>query len=157
MNLGVLFSSTDMASTLMPEWILLLGIIAMIIVPNLGNATFRLPIPGKAWRVPYFIGGKRYSVTSDPRLPSAIAAFTLFASFITALLSQMGEIGVSDSCIAIREGVARAGSEWCSDGSVVLEINAFSRLMEMIFIAALLLAVIANWDRIPATPHNRIP
>ena len=58
MNLGALFSSADMASTLIPEWILLLGIVAMIIVPNLGNATFRLPIPGKAWRIPYFIGGK---------------------------------------------------------------------------------------------------
>ena len=156
MNLGALFSSTDMASTLMPEWILLLGIIAMIIVPNLGNATFRLPIPGKAWRVPYFIGGKRFAFTSDPRLPSAIAAFTLFASFITALLSQMGEIGVADSCVAIRDGVARAGSEWCSDGSAVLQVDAFSRLMEMIFMAALLLAVIANWDRLPATPHHRI-
>ena len=41
MNLGALFSSTDMASTLIPETILLFGIIAMIIVPNLGNATFR--------------------------------------------------------------------------------------------------------------------
>ena len=69
----------------------------------------------------------------------------------------MGEIGVADSCIAMREGVARAGPEWCSGGSVILEVNAFSRLMEMIFTAALLLAVIANWDRLPATPHHRIP
>ena len=46
MNVGTLFSGPDMASTLMPEWILLLGIVAMFLVPNLGNATFRLPIPG---------------------------------------------------------------------------------------------------------------
>ena len=37
MNLGNLFSGPDMASRLMPEWILVLGIIAMILVPNLGK------------------------------------------------------------------------------------------------------------------------
>ena len=48
MNLGNLFAGPDMASRLMPEWILVLGIIAMLVVPNIGNATFRLPIPGKS-------------------------------------------------------------------------------------------------------------
>ena len=94
MNLGNLFSGPDMASGLMPEWILVLGIIAMLVVPNIGNATFRLPIPGKSWRIPYLIGGKRFALTGDPRLPKAIAAFTLFASFITALLSQIIDSGV---------------------------------------------------------------
>ena len=46
MNLGNLFAGPDMASRLMPEWIMILGIIAMLVVPNIGNATFRLPIPG---------------------------------------------------------------------------------------------------------------
>ena len=86
MNLGNLFAGPDMASRLMPEWILVLGIIAMLVVPNIGNATFRLPIPGKSWRIPYFIGGKRFALTGDPRLPKAIAAFTLFASFILSLI-----------------------------------------------------------------------
>ena len=57
MNLGTLFSGPDMATTLMPEWILLVGIVAMFLVPNLGNATFRLPIPGTSIRIPYLIGG----------------------------------------------------------------------------------------------------
>jgi proton-translocating NADH-quinone oxidoreductase chain N len=158
MNLGNLFSGPDMASRLMPEWILVIGIIAMILVPNLGNATFRLPIPGKSWRVPYFIGGKRFSFTGDPRLPQAIAAFTLFASFITALLSQILDsgVGVSETCIAITEGAVNVGSNWCSSDATILRVDAFSRLMELIFIGALLIAVIANWDRLPATPHHRI-
>ena len=106
MNLGTLFSGPDMASTLMPEWILVTGIIAMILIPNLGDATFRLPIPGKSIRIPYLIGGKRFALTGDPRLPQAIAAFTLFASFITALLSQM-----VDSGVGVAEAAGAAGAD----------------------------------------------
>ena len=156
MNLGALFSGSDMASTLMPEWILIVGIIALILVPNLGNATFRLPIPGKSIRIPYFLGGKRFSLTGDPRLPQAIAAFTLFASFITALLSQMVDsgTGVVEACITMTGGVNDCTT---SVGDYILRVDSFSRLMEMIFTGALLLALIANWDRLPATPHNRLP
>ena len=159
MNLGNLFAGPDMASRLMPEWILVLGIVAMLVVPNIGNATFRLPIPGKSWRIPYFIGGKRFALTGDPRLPKAIAAFTLFASFITALLSQMIDsgVGVAETCIAIAEGSVEVGDNWCGKDATILKVDAFSRLMEMMFTAALLLALLANWDRLPATPVNRIP
>ena len=155
MNLGTLFSGPDMASTLMPEWILVAGIIAMILVPNLGDATFRLPIPGKSIRIPYLLGGKRFALTGDPRLPQAIAAFTLFASFITALLSQLVDsgVGVAEACITMAGGVDDCTT---SSGTYILRIDAFSRLMEMIFTGALLLAIIANWDRLPATPHNRL-
>ena len=154
MNVGTLFSGPDMATTLMPEWILLLGIVAMILVPNLGNATFRLPIPGTSIRIPYLIGGKRFSVTGDPRVPAAIAAFTLFASFITALLSQMIDsgVGVAEACVTMNGLV----QDCASDGTHILRVDAFSRLMEMIFSGALLLAISANWDRLPATPHHRI-
>ena len=154
MNVGTLFSGPDMASTLMPEWILLLGIVAMFLVPNLGNATFRLPIPGTSIRIPYFIGGKRFALTGDPRLPAAIAAFTLFASFITALFSQMIDsgVGVAEACVTMNGLV----QDCASDGTHILRVDAFSRLMEMIFTGALLLAIIANWYRLPATPHHRI-
>ncbi|MEE2746962.1 MAG: NADH-quinone oxidoreductase subunit N [Candidatus Thermoplasmatota archaeon] len=156
MNLGTLFSGPDMASALMPEWILIAGTIAMILIPNLGDATFRLPIPGKSIRIPYLIGGKRFSLTGDPRLPQAIAAFTLFASFITALLSQLVDsgIGVAEVCITMAGDVQDCTT---STGNFILRIDSFSRLMEMIFTGALLLAIIANWDRLPATPHSRLP
>ena len=115
--------------------------------------------PGKSWRIPYLIGGKRFALTGDPRLPKAIAAFTLFASFITALLSQIIDsgVGVAETCIAIAQGSVEVGSNWCGKDATVLKVDAFSRLMEMIFTAALLLAVLANWDRLPATAVNRIP
>jgi len=154
MNLGTLFSGPDMATILMPEWILIFGLIAMIIVPNLGNATFRLPIPNTSIRIPYLLGGKRFSFTGDPRLPSAIAAFTLFASFITALLSQMIDsgIGVSEACISMTGSV----NECATSDNYILRVDPFSRMMEMIFTAALLIAVIANIDRLPATSHKRL-
>jgi NADH-quinone oxidoreductase subunit N len=155
MNLGTLFSGPDMAAALMPEWILLLGITAMIIVPNLGDATFRLPIPGQSIRIPILIGGKRLKLTSDPRLPAGIAGFTLLAAFITALMSQMLDsgIGMAEACLTMG---GRVDETCASDGTYILAVDAFSRLMEMIFFGALLLAVLANFDRLPATPPRRL-
>lgn len=155
MNLGTLFSGPEMASALMPEWILLLGIVAMIIVPNLGNGTVRLPIPGKAIRIPVLLGGRRLRFTSDPRLPAAIAGFTLLAAFITALMSRMVDsgLGMDQACIAM-SGMVDATCT--ADGTYVLAVDDFSRLMEMVFYGALLLAVIANFDRLPATSPARL-
>ena len=124
MNLGVLFSGPDLAAALMPEWILLIGIVAMIVIPNLGNGTFRLPIPGYSIRVPYLLGGKRFAFTNDPRLPAGIAGFTLLAAFVTAFMSQMvdssigighacleanGAIDISSNCAAARHNLAVEG------------------------------------------------
>jgi proton-translocating NADH-quinone oxidoreductase chain N len=154
MSLGTLFSGPEMASALMPEWILLLGIVAMFIIPNLGDATFRLPIPGKSIRIPILLGGKRFAITSDPRLPAAIAGFTLFAAFVTALMSQMidSSVGIAEACLTM-DGLVQ---DCTSDSTHVLRIDAFSRLFEMIFYAALLLALLGNWDRLSATPLKRL-
>jgi NADH-quinone oxidoreductase subunit N len=145
-----------MASALMPEWILILGIVAMILIPNLGNGTFRLPIPGTSIRVPYFLGGKRYAFTNDPRLPAGIAGFTLIAAFVTAFMSQMidSDVGMGYACLAAN-GVVDSTSS-CADAEHLLRIDAFSRTFEMIFYGALIIALFANWDRLQATAPNRI-
>jgi len=154
MSLGTLFSGPEMASALMPEWILLLGIVAMFIIPNLGDATFRLPIPGKSIRIPILFGGKRFAITSDPRLPAAIAGFTLLAAFVTALMSQIidSSVGIAEACLTM-DGLVQ---DCTSDSTHVLRIDAFSRLFEMIFYAALLLALLGNWDRLSSTPLKRL-
>ena len=156
MNLGVLFSGPDMASALMPEWILLLGIVAMILIPNLGDGTFRLPIPGSSIRVPYLFGGKRFAFTNDPRLPAGIAGFTLLAAFVTAFMSQMvdSSVGIGYACLGANGAIDVSSN--CADAEHLLRVDAFSRTFEMVFYAALLLALFANLDRIKATPASRI-
>jgi NADH-quinone oxidoreductase subunit N len=156
MSLGTLFSGPDMAAALMPEWILLFGIVAMAIVPNLGDGTFRLPIPGTSIRLPILFGGKRLAFTADPRLPAGIAAVTLIASFVTAFMSQMIDpsVGTNMACI---DGNGAVFAACDVDHQHLLRVDSFSRLFEMIFYAALLLAVAAGFNRLPATPASRLP
>ena len=48
-----------------PELTLFAGLLLLIIVPNLGKGTFR--IPGTQIRLPWLLGGTRFKITSDPR------------------------------------------------------------------------------------------
>ena len=55
------------AILLLPEITMLSGIVALILIPNLGDATMRIPLT--RIRVPVLIGGTRFDFTSNPRLP----------------------------------------------------------------------------------------
>jgi len=124
----------DEMENLLPEMALVLGIILAVLIPNIGNATFRIPLT--RIRVPIFIGGKRYKMTSDPRLPGrmSIAVFSvaLFFSFF-GIKGASGEIGG------------------------VIEISSFSRMMSVVFFGSLLLAAVATTYRMPARPSARAP
>jgi len=126
--------TVDEMENLLPEMALVLGIILAILVPNIGNATFRIPLT--RIRVPIFIGGKRYKMTSDPRLPGrmSITVFSvaLFFSFF-GIEGASGEIGG------------------------VIEISSFSRMMSVVFFGSLLLAAVATTYRMPARPSARAP
>lgn len=126
--------TVDEMENLLPEMALVLGIILAILVPNIGNATFRIPLT--RIRVPIFIGGKRYKMTSDPRLPGrmSITVFSvaLFFSFF-GIEGASGEIGG------------------------VIEITSFSRMMSVVFFGSLLLAAVATTYRMPARPSARAP
>ena len=63
---------------LLPEVILTLGLAAIILIPNLGDARFRIPLTSV--RLPVLIGGTRFEVTRDPRLPNWMAMGTLAAA-----------------------------------------------------------------------------
>ncbi len=119
---------------LLPEMALVAGITLAILVPNLGNATLRLPLTRV--RVPLFIGGTRFKATSDPRLPAriSIVAFSvaLFFSFF---------------------GVEGAGGEIGG----VMEVTSFTRMMSVVFYGALLLAAVATTYRMPSRRSARAP
>ncbi len=131
----MILSNTEM-EVLLPEMILVVGVVLAILVPNIGDAKFRIPLTRV--RVPIFVGGTRLKGTSDPRLPAmiSITAFSLamFFSFF----------GVSADSSAVEIGG-------------VLAVNSFSRMMSFVFYAALLLAAVAANYRLPARPSARAP
>jgi len=121
----------NFTTALCPELILVAGLFALMVIPNLGKATFR--IPGTQIRVPYFLGGERYSLFSNPRLPSWIAATTFVLAFGSVLMSFDG---------GLQRYMVVSGSK------ELLLINGFSRLFELIFFGALALAAIASMNRL---------
>ena len=78
-------------TALCPELIIFVGLILLIIVPNLGKGTVR--IPGTQARVMWFLGGNRFSLTSNPKLPAWIATITLGAAFVQTMLAPFAGLG----------------------------------------------------------------
>ena len=129
MNLPI---STNEAELIIPELIMLFGLVAIILIPNLGNASFRIPLT--RFHVPVFIGGSRFKSTSNPRLPNQVSLVIFISAFFFGLMqNSYGSIGDT------------------------LEVTEFSRLFSLIFIAALLLATIATTHRLPARTNVKPP
>jgi proton-translocating NADH-quinone oxidoreductase chain N len=117
-----------------PEMVLVVGLIAVFVLPNLGNSKFRIPLTKV--QVPWFFGGRRFKLTGSPALPGMLATTTLFVAVgmmvIEAIDGNMETTTVTSGDI------------------VLLQIDAFSRFFEIIFLAAILLASMASLDRVPA-------
>ena len=120
---------------LAPEFILVIGLFTLMIAPNVGNATFRVPLT--QIRLPWFFGGKRGLLSSDPRLPGLFATVFFTLAFGLATVSFIG--GMNKTQIVT------------SGGSTMLQIDEFSRMFELIFYGALALASAASVNRLPAT------
>ena len=123
----------DTTMLLLPEILMLLGIVAMILIPNLGDATMRIPLTRT--RVPIFIGGTRFELNNDPRLPNMVASGVLVLALLTSFLF-LGEEG---------------------DVGNALHIDEFSRLFTLLFTTALLLAALGTSTRMPARPKAAAP
>ena len=130
-----IISDMDLATTqlILPELLLLGGIIAMILVPNLGDATMRIPLTRV--RIPILIGGTRFASINNPKLPNQIATTVLALAFLTSFLflGEQGEVGNS------------------------LQVDEFSRLFTIVFTTALFLASVAATARMPARPRASVP
>ena len=133
-SIGQLSLDSDTASSMMPELILTLGLIAIVLVPNLGDAKFRLPLT--SIRVPVLLGGSRFDLTNDPRMPNRISNLT----FSLALLSSL---------LLISESPREVGG--------ILMVDGFSRLFSTMFLGALLLVSIATTHRLPAKTNAQVP
>ena len=124
-------------TALAPEFVLVIGLFTLMIVPNLGDAKFRIPLTQV--RIPWLFGGKRGTLDSDPRLPGIFASVFFVMAFIIAAISFIG--GMETKTIA-------------SGTNELLKVDEFSRLFELIFYGALALASIASIDRLPATSRK---
>ena len=134
---GYLPFSTGFFAHFAPEIVLMLGLVLLILVPNLGRGTFRLP--GTQVRLPWFLGGERYALTGRPDVPGYLSVFVLLTAFMLLLNDVLnGWNGDVTSVLIHADG----------DQSVrILAATPFSRLMETLFIGALLLVAIASLDR----------
>ena len=133
-SLGQLDLDSETAFALLPELVMLAGVLAIIVIPNLGDAKFRLPLT--RIRIPILVGGSRLESTNDPRLPNRIATLTFSVAFAASLL------------------MIDSSSE---DVGGLLRSDAFSRLFSAIFIGALLLVSAATTHRIPAKQNAAVP
>tara|TARA_B110001452_G_scaffold260314_1_gene257687 strand:+ start:2538 stop:4226 length:1689 start_codon:yes stop_codon:yes gene_type:complete len=126
--------STEFWQAFAPEMVLVVGLIAVFVLPNLGNSKFRIPLTKV--QVPWFFGGRRFKLTGSPALPGMLGTVTLFVALgmmvIEAVDGKMDTTTVTSGDI------------------VLLQIDAFSRFFEIIFLTAILLASMASLDRVPA-------
>ena len=118
---------------ILPELIMLAGMLAMILIPNLGDATMRIPLTRT--RVPILFGGTRFASTNNPKIPNQIALTTFGLALVSAFLFIHNEGDVGNA----------------------LHVDEFSRLFTIIFTASLLLASIATTHRLPARPKVTAP
>ena len=124
----------DMIETLGPEFTVFVGLLLIMIVPNLGNGTFR--IPGTPIRLPWFLGGTRFKAVASPRLPGLLAVLTMALALFQVVWYLL-------------DATPADGQDIMAGGVFIFKVNMFSRIFEAIFFAALLLAAIASLDRLP--------
>ena len=132
--------STGDLKLLAPELTVFVGLLLIMIVPNLGNGTFR--IPGTSIRLPWFLGGTRYKFVSSPRLPGLLAVLTMAVALFQVVVYLINSNGLDGDVVSSNSGIE------------IFKINMFSRIFEAIFFAALLLAAIASLDRLPIGPQK---
>ena len=89
---------------LLPEMVLLTGILALFFITNLGDAKIRIPLT--RLRIPALLGGNRFKWNSDPRIPGVVTIFTLIFA-IGMLLQSLG-----DDCADIMQG-------FCSETTIL--------------------------------------
>ncbi len=154
MNSLPLLADRLLASALQPEFTLIVGMLLMIVVPNLGDAKVRIPMT--RLRVPILIGGKRFKATSDPTIPATIAIMTMLLAAMNAMFTFAGSppLGSAAACVSAG-GLVDVGCDDLTD--YILRADAFSRMMQVIFLASLTIASAAMLHRMPPNSDAKPP
>ncbi len=146
-----LLASPLLGEVLRPEMTILIGIVLLIVVPNLGNATIRIPMT--KFRIPVFLGGRRFTMTSDPLIPGVISMFVLLLSMAASLMTFVDGHELVNVCISA-SGAIQQG---CLGSDYILRSDPYSRLFSTIFFFALLLGTAAMINRMPAFVDAKAP
>ena len=93
----------DMIETLGPEFTVFVGLLLIMIVPNLGNGNFR--VPGTSIRLPWFLGGTRYKAVASPRLPGLLAVLTMAVALLPAILYLFDSSAGDGKIISSEKGI----------------------------------------------------
>jgi NADH-quinone oxidoreductase subunit N len=120
---------------LIPELIMAIGVVLMILIPNLGDAKIRIPLTKT--KIPVFFGGTRFAQVANPVIPNIVAIITFALAFIMSFIMLQDK----------------------TTGSIdnIMVINQFTSLFSIIFTSALLLTSIASIYRLPSNPNAQIP
>ena len=158
-----LFSGTDVQA-LLPEFSLVLGIIVLMVLPNLGDGRWRVPFLRVG--IPFLFGGRRWNTERQPSNPVDRILNMIFSRltapmmpFVYATIAILAALFFAlDS--RIPEPIFAAGNEativTAVGGLPMLAIDSFSRTFEMLSYAAILLALAATFHRMPSTSWSRI-
>ena len=146
-----LLSHPLLVESLRSEMTIIVGILLLIIVPNLGRATVRIPMTQV--RVPVLLGGERFRATSDPLIPGVISMFTLLLAMASSLMTFVDGAALSTVCISAN-GALQQG---CTGSDYILRADPFSRLFTTIFSFALLVGTAAMINRMPARVDAKAP
>jgi hypothetical protein len=89
---------------LIPEVIMTIGMLMMIVIPNLGDAKIRLPLTRT--HIPVLIGGTRFSLVSNPVIPSIIAIITFASASLMSLVMLLeNKTATAPPIIEINTGI----------------------------------------------------
>ena len=120
---------------LIPEIIMTIGMLMIIIIPNMGDAKIRLPL--SRIHIPVLIGGTRFTQVNNPIIPSIISIITFgLATLMSLWMLLNDDTGVMEP---------------------IIEVNQFTSLFSMIFTFALLLTSISSLYRLPSQANAKIP
>ncbi|MGY8691775.1 MAG: NADH-quinone oxidoreductase subunit N [Candidatus Poseidoniales archaeon] len=120
---------------LIPEIIMTIGMLMIIIIPNMGDAKIRLPL--SKIHIPVLIGGTRFTQVNNPIIPSIISIITFgLATLMSLWMLLNDDTGVMEP---------------------IIEVNQFTSLFSMIFTFALLLTSISSLYRLPSQVNAKIP
>ena len=129
----MIFLTNEEMKLIIPELIMLAGLLGIILIPNFGDAKIRLPLT--KIHLPILIGGKRFKLTSNPKLPNRLTLFTLVVAFFFGFADRVATGDVGNA----------------------LSVDSFSRVFFLIFTAALILSTISAAHRIPARSNVKPP
>ena len=140
---------------LAPELIILIGVFLLILITNMGNARFRVPMTNL--KLPWLLGGRRFKIASDPRIPAMFSSTILAIAFVMNIAWLTQSVSGSSGTVEAIYIVNPTALEPYILSDAILQIDVFARLFATLFTGALMIAAMASSDLIKPIANQRNP